>query len=189
MSGKIPSNIIGFDDAPHQKGQTAAVPIVGTVFAKTQFNGLLIGEVTKDGRDAANQLIKLVTSSKFAENLHLIMLQGIAFGGFNVIDVFALHEALQLPVLVVARKQPNMSAVRSALLTRIPHGAEKWAIIDKLGPMEPVDSVFVQRVGLDLPQATAVVRRTAIHGNIPEPLRTAHLIAGALTDGQSRGRT
>ena len=189
MSGKIPSNLIAFDDAPHVKEQTTPVPIVGTVFAKTDFNGVLIGQIEKDGRDAAPQLIQLITHSKFHKNLHLIMLQGIAFGGFNVIDVFQLHEALQLPILVVARKQPNMTAVRDALLTRIPHGREKWNVIEKLGPMEPVDNSFVQRVGLTLPQATAVIRRTTIHGHIPEPLRTAHLIAGALADGQSRGRT
>ena len=189
MSGKIPSNLIAFDDAPHIKGQTTPVPIVGTVFAKTHFNGVLIGQVEKDGRDASSQLIELITQSKFRENLHLVMLQGIAFGGFNVIDVFHLHQALQLPILVVARKQPNMTAVRDALLTRVPHGREKWAIIEQLGPMEPVDTIFVQRVGLTIAQATALIRRTCTQGHIPEPLRTAHLIAGALSDGQSRGRT
>ena len=34
-----------------------------------------------------------------------------------------------------------------------------------------------------------IIQRTATHGKIPEPLRTAHLIAGAIATGQSRGRT
>jgi endonuclease V-like protein UPF0215 family len=189
MSGKPLSNVIGFDDAPHQLGQIEPVPIVGTIFAKTQLNGVVIGQVEKDGDDAATQIIDLLQQSKFLENLQLILLQGIAFGGFNVVDVFALYEALQLPVLVVARNQPDMAAVKKALLTRIPNGSQKWHIIEQLGEMERVDSVFVQRVGIDLAQGTAVIRKLSIHGNIPEPLRTAHLIAGALVDGQSRGRT
>ncbi len=189
MSGKPFSNVIGIDDAPHTQGQVEPVPIVGTIFAQTQLNGVLVGEVKKDGDDASAQIVALIRGSKFYENLQLVMLQGIAFGGFNVVDVFALYEGLKLPVLVVARREPDMTAVRNALLTRIPNGAQKWAIIEKLGDMEAVDSVFVQRVGLELAQATAVIRRFAIHGHIPEPLRTAHLIAGALVDGQSRGRT
>ena len=48
--------------------------------------------------------------------------------------------------------------------------------------------VHVTQVGLDLDQAERTVRRLAINGRIPEPLRTAHLIAGALGSGQSRGR-
>jgi endonuclease V-like protein UPF0215 family len=54
--------------------------------------------------------------------------------------------------------------------------------------MEPCGGVFVQRVGLTVAQAAAVVERLAIHGRIPEPLRVAHLIAGALARGASRGR-
>jgi endonuclease V-like protein UPF0215 family len=34
----------------------------------------------------------------------------------------------------------------------------------------------------------AVVERFALHSHIPEPLRTAHLIAGAIAEGQSRGK-
>jgi hypothetical protein len=41
---------------------------------------------------------------------------------------------------------------------------------------------------LSLGQAAAVIEELAVHGNIPEPLRTAHLIAGAMATGQSRGR-
>jgi endonuclease V-like protein UPF0215 family len=54
--------------------------------------------------------------------------------------------------------------------------------------MEPVAGVFVQRAGLSLADAEPVVRRLAVSGRIPEPLRTAHLIAGGLATGQSRGR-
>lgn len=189
MSGKRFSNVIGFDDAPFAPDYRGRVPIVGAVFAQTRFNGVLLGDVQRDGSDAAERLIELVRGSKFYENLQLIMLQGIALAGFNVVDVFQLHRDLALPVLVVARHEPNMVAVHDVLLTHIEHGAEKWSIIERLGRMEPVNHVYVQRVGLELAQAAAVVTQLALHGHIPEPLRTAHLIGGALSDGQSRGRT
>jgi len=182
------SCVIGFDDAPFPADYVGNVKVVGTMFADSRLDGVLIGEVEKDGLDADEKLIELVAQSKFAPNLHLVMLQGIALAGFNVVDVFALHQQLDLPVLVVSRRQPDMDAIREALLTKVRGGKEKWAVIEKLGPMEPAGSVYVQRVGITLDQAARVVKRLAVEGSIPEPLRVAHLIAGAVAEGQSRGR-
>jgi endonuclease V-like protein UPF0215 family len=99
------------------------------------------------------------------------------------------HARLALPVLVVARRAPRLDPVRRALLGRVPGGRRKWRLVERLGPMEPAAGVFVQRAGLSLADADRVVRRLAVSGRIPEPLRTAHLVAGALATGQSRGRT
>ncbi len=183
------AHVIGFDDAPFTPDYSGPVKVVGAVYARSRLIGVLVGEIEKDGSDAADVLIRLVAGSKFAGNLHLIMLQGIALGGFNVVDVFALHERLGLPILVVARRQPNMDAIRDALLGQVRGWAQKWALLERLGPMEPLGDVYVQRIGLTTSQATFVLRQFTIEGNIPEPLRTAHLIAGALINGESRGRT
>jgi len=189
MAEKHFSNVVGFDDAPFEKGCRHSVKVVGTVYAGLRFDGVLMGEVEKDGFDAAARIIDLVEQSRFVSHIRLIMLQGIAFAGFNVVDVFRLHERLRIPVLVVARKKPDMDAIYRALTTgRIPDGNAKWELISRLGPMEAVKTVFLQRIGLSMAQAAAVVERFCIHGNIPEPLRTAHLIASALSHGQSRGR-
>jgi len=48
--------------------------------------------------------------------------------------------------------------------------------------------LWIQRTGLSLDQARKLVADTTLHGNIPEPLRVAHLIAGGITTGKSRGR-
>ena len=37
-------------------------------------------------------------------------------------------------------------------------------------------------------EAEQVLATTTLHGNLPEPLRVAHLIAGGVTTGTSRGR-
>ncbi|MGA7802900.1 MAG: DUF99 family protein, partial [Gammaproteobacteria bacterium] len=55
-------------------------------------------------------------------------------------------------------------------------------------PMEAAAGVYVQRVGISLPAAQALVRRLAVNSALPEPLRTAHLIAGGLVTGESRHR-
>lgn len=187
MSEKRFSNVVGFDDAPFARDHRGKVKVVGTVYAGLRFDGVLIGEIEKDGFDAADRLSELLAGSRFIEHIQLIMLQGIAFGGFNVVDVFALHEQLGLPVLVVARKLPDMEAIRSALLAHIEQGAAKWRVLERLGEMESLAQVYVQRVGVSYEQAADLMDRFAVHGNIPEPLRSAHMIASALVCGHSRG--
>ncbi|MBA2883046.1 hypothetical protein HNR65_003403 [Desulfosalsimonas propionicica] len=181
------SNVAGFDDAPFSRTHAGSVPVVATVYADLRFDGVLTGKIEKDGFDAAEKIAAMVSQSRFARHVRLILLQGIALGGFNVVDVFGLHDRLGLPVVAVARKQPDMTAIKNALLSHIARGREKWAIIEKLGPMEPLENVYVQRVGLSSAEAAAVLRRFCIHGRIPEPIRTAHLIATAMACGQSRG--
>jgi hypothetical protein len=181
------SNVIGFDDAPFPDNHRGNVRVVGTVYARLRLDGVLIGEVKKDGWNAAEKLIELISRSRFAQSIQLIMLQGIALAGFNVVDVFRLHEVLGFPVLVVSRKRPNMRSIEEALL-HMRGGQKKWALIERLGPMEPIAHVHVQRVGLTLAQAETVVKQFTTIGHIPEPLRVAHLIAGAIGSGHSSGR-
>ena len=162
--------------------------IVGTIYTGLRFDGVLTGAVRRDGANATNNITKLIRSSRFKEHIQLIMLQGVAMAGFNVVDILKLNRRLQIPVLVVTRHKPDMIAIRSALLNKVLGGRAKLALIESLEPMEPVDKVFVQTAGLNASQAKIIIERFAVHGNIPEPLRTAHLIAGALVRGQSRGR-
>lgn len=168
-----------FDDAPFARAHRGDVPVIGAVFAGLRLDGVLSGRVRRDGANAAPVMASMIASSKFVEHLQLVMLQGIAVAGFNVVDVFALHELTRLPVLVVSKRLPDMDAIRSVLLTRVPGGARKWRIIERLGPMERCEGVYVQRVGLTADQCSAIIRRFAVNGREPEPLRVAHLIATA----------
>jgi endonuclease V-like protein UPF0215 family len=183
------TNVVGVDDAPFERDDTGDVAIVGTVYAAGRLDGVLVGSATKDGDDATARLIELIGTSRFESSVNLVMLQGVTLAGFNVVDVHELHRALGLPILVVARRAPDMDAIRQALLRTFPDGLERWTRIERLGPMEPTGPIFVQRVGLEIDEAAWAVERHTTNGHVPEPLRTAHLIAGALARGQSRGRT
>jgi uncharacterized protein len=188
------TNVVGFDDGPfdrHPPGargrRGAGVLLVGAVCARTRLDGVISGRVRKDGTDATARVAALVTGSQFDGHVRAVLLNGIAFGGFNVVDIHALAAALARPVLVVARRAPRLALIRSAL-ARLPGGAAKWKLIEQAGPMEPIGGVFVQRAGLSAREARDLLAATTLHGNLPEPLRLAHLIAGGITTGKSRGR-
>ncbi len=188
VSGRRFSNVIGFDDAPFSHDCAGDVPVVGVIFARLRMNGVLIGAVEKDGDDAAKRLADLLATSKFIQNVQLVMLQGITLAGFNVVDILDLHARLGLPIIAVTRHRPDLQAIRDALIHRVRGGMRKWAILERLGPVETAGRVYIQRVGLTHDEAVATLHRFTVEGNIPEPLRVAHLIAGALVKHQSRGR-
>ena len=182
------SHIVGFDDAPFPRAYRGDVLLVGAVYAGVRLEGVLSTTVRRDGVNSTAKLATVLEKSRFRRQVHGLLLQGIAFAGFNVVDLHRLHELLRVPVMVVARKAPDMEAIRRALLTRVPGGARKWGLIERLGPMEPVAGVFVQRVGVSLQDVETLLRRLAINSALPEPLRTAHLIAGGIGFGESRHR-
>jgi uncharacterized protein len=88
-------------------------------------------------------------------------------------------------VLVVTRRRPDWGAIRSALLDHVRGGERKWRLIERVGPMEPLEGLFVQRAGLSPSEAQGLLRRFSITSRLPEPLRTAHLIAGGIAGGES----
>lgn len=180
-------HVIGFDDAPFARECRGDVPVVGAAFCGARLEGVLVGRVRRDGANATRVLARMVSSSRFAPHLQLVFLQGIALAGFNVVDIQAFHATLGIPIIVVSRRRPDMAAIEAAL-TKVPGGARKWRLVRRAGPMEPVAGVWAQRAGIDTRDAERVIRRFALNGNIPEPLRAAHLIAGALVRGESRGR-
>lgn len=181
-------HVIGFDDAPFSDAHRGDVLVVGAVYAGERLSGVLSGKVRRDGANATRVLAGLVRGSHFYPHLHAVLLQGIAVAGFNVVDLDGLHDALGIPVLVIARKRPDLNAIRRALFERVPGGVRKWRLIERAGPMESLAGVFVQRKGLSLSEAERLIHQFAINGHIPEPLRSAHLIAAGIALGQSTHR-
>lgn len=181
------SNLIGIDDGPFDRDTRGDVPLVGTVWARDRLDGVVTGRVRRDGANATRSVARMVRESPFDPHVRLVLLQGIAFGGFNVVDLDALHRELGRPVLVVARHEPDLAAIRAALLYRVPGGARKWRLIEAAGPMEPVHGVWIQRRGITRDAAASLLRELCRHGRLPEPLRIAHLVAGAMVRGVSSG--
>lgn len=98
--------------------------------------------------------------------------------GFNVVDTHALNQRLGVPVLVVSRHRPDMAAVHDALLGSVRGGKRKWHLVEQAGPPMKVSDVWIQCAGCTSGIADLPIKRLAVNGHIPEPLRTAHLIAG-----------
>lgn len=182
------SHVVGFDDAPFEPAERGEVLIVGAVYSRACLEGVMSGHVRRDGDDATRVLARLVARSRFAAHLQAVLIQGIAMGGFNVVDIHALRRAVHRPVITAVRHAPDLEAIHRALLQNVPGGARKWERIERAGPMQYLAGLYVQLAGIAPEAAEPLLERLRIHGRLPEPLRTAHLIAGGIATGESRHR-
>ncbi|WP_440946785.1 DUF99 family protein [Methanosarcina sp. T3] len=183
--------VMGIDDSALLNEK---VMIVGTVFRGGDWmDGVLRSEITRDGLDATEVIVTMIKNSKHYGQLRVIMLDGVTYGGFNVVDIEELYRETGLPVIVVMRAYPDFEKIRSAL-KHFSDGELRWEIIKKAGKIEKLVTekngtpIYIQKAGIGIKSAEKIVRLTSIRSNIPEPLRVAHLIATGIIFGESRGK-
>ncbi|HEY9725537.1 MAG TPA: DUF99 family protein [Chroococcales cyanobacterium] len=176
--------VIGFDDAPFLRNAGKPISIAGVVCAGTRFEGMVWGQIEPDGWDATQVILKLLLGRKFLPQLHILLLDGIAFGGFNVIDLPTLSEQLQLPCVAIMRRMPNLVGVEQAI-HRLPHSEQRLQLLQRAGTIYAYPPFFFQVCGA-CPQVTfSVLQRLTDCGKVPEALRLAHLIGAAVVKGES----
>ncbi|MFW6053523.1 MAG: DUF99 family protein [Persicimonas sp.] len=178
---------IGFDDAPFTRGTGEPVHVAGVVCADTKFEGMVWGEVVEDGWDATDVVGELLLDGKFLPQLHLLLLDGIALAGFNVVDLPELHRRLGLPCVAVMRTYPDLDAVELAL-RQLPEPERRLELIGRAGPIHRADNVCFQVAGAPAELIPEALERLTYTGHIPEPLRMAHLIGAAVETGESGRR-
>lgn len=121
--------VIGFDDAPFVRKRGSRVAIAGIICANTRFEGMLWGQVRQDGWNATDAICKLLIDGKFLPQLHIVLLDGIGFGGFNVVDLPLLSQSLGLPCVSVMRRLPDFAAIETAM-RRLPQPEKRLAIMN-----------------------------------------------------------
>jgi len=164
-----------------------AVPVVGVVFRGGYWlDGVMHTTIAADGFDATEKIASMITESPHYRQLRVVMLNGVTFAGFNIVDVKTLNAATKLPVITVTREKPAFADIRKAL-QNLPKPEVRWKAILSAG--EPVEvltrgeeaKVFMQAVGVSEGDAVKILRLTSTRSNIPEALRVAHLIASGIS--------
>jgi hypothetical protein len=179
--------VIGIDDAPFNKFKKGNVLVAGVVFrGGTSLDGILSTRVSVDGNNATKKVIEMINKSKFKPQLQCIFLDGIAVGGFNIIDVKQLSKKTKLPVIVIIRKKPDIKKIKETLIKI--KKKNKIKLLEKAGSVIPLGKIYVQLTGLSIEKAKEILKITCTRSLIPEAIRIAHLITSGITCGESRGK-
>ena len=183
--------ILGIDDAPFDFRKDKETMLIGTIFRGGEWlDGILRTEVKVDGNDATDRIIEMVKRCKF-KDLRVIMLDGLGFAGFNLVDMERVFEETKLPVIVVVRKMPDFNKIKKAIKNL--HHAEFYSnCIKKAGIPKRVETkkgkfIHIQFHGIRFEDAERIVKISSTRSLIPEPIRVAHLIASGVALGESRG--
>lgn len=187
---KPEARLIGFDDGPFTFDDDR-VPIAGVMTRGGGYvEAVLVDEITVDGDDATDTVLALLEGSGFLETAHAVAFDGGALGGFNVVDLERVHEALGLPAIAVMRERPDPEAVQAALAEHFEDHEARYERLTRQ-PIQRVDlgtgPALVRHVGGQLEEIEALLAGQTVRGREPEPLRIAHLVATALKEGRSRG--
>lgn len=181
--GKAHPRLIAVDDGAFGREETWAPLAIVVVSLPEAVESVALGRVAVDGCDATEVIRAMIESIPAAHGGHAVLLDGITVGGFNVIDLAALHRRLGKPVIAVTRRPPDFERVRAALRKYFPKDfRRRWRLASahRLFPVPTAgEPLWAAAVGCRRADAIALLRRTALRGYWPEPLRLAHLVAHA----------
>jgi len=177
--------VLGIDDGkfiPHTQG---SVLIVGVVFrGGYSFEGIMHAKIAIDGLDVTEKLASMINSSPHRRQLRVVMLNGITFAGFNVVNLRKLNLEIGLPVIALTHDRPDLAAICSAL-KNLPKSEDRWRLVVEAGEIYEVANhgtkVYVELAGISLNDAQKIIKLTSTRSCLPEPLRVAHIIASGIS--------
>jgi uncharacterized protein len=178
--------VLGVDDGQFTPHSSEQVPVVGVVFRGGYWlDGFMCTTLTVDGLDSTDKIAAMIVGSPHYRQLRVVVLNGITFGGFNVVDIQALHEQTKLPVIAVTQKKPNLEEIHDAL-NHLPEAEERWRRVQSAGEITAVAArtgkqrIYIEVAGVSVELAQTILKLTSTRSNIPEALRVAHLVASGL---------
>ncbi len=142
-------------------------------------------KVEADGTDATEKIASMIKGSPHHDQIRVVMLDGVTFAGFNVVDVKELSEKVRLPVIAVTREKPDFEDIKKAL-ENLPEREKRWKAMENAGKIVEVHtqgtegSVWMQIAGISEKVAEKILKSTSTRSNLPEALRVAHIIASGL---------
>ena len=184
--------VLGIDDGAFITHTKGLVDIIGVVYRGGYwFDGVMRTKIEVDGMDATEKMGTMILGSPHYNQLRVIVLDGVTFAGFNVVDITKLSNTLVLPVIAIVREKPDFQKIKRAL-KHLPMYKKRWKIIENAGEMIKVHTgktegvVYMQIAGISEIDAKKIVKNTSTRSNIPEALRVAHIIASGLTKGKEK---
>jgi endonuclease V-like protein UPF0215 family len=169
--------------AESYRGEDGESYLAGTVVrASRVLDGIVYTTATVGGTDATDAVVRLHENAD-REDLRLLMVSGVALSWYNLVDLCAVHDATELPVLSVTYEESD--GLRDAVKREFEGDAaeERLSVYDSLPPRRRLDNdgneLYVRSVGVEDERADEWVHGFT-HDGRPEPLRVARLAARGL---------
>jgi uncharacterized protein len=183
--------LLGIDDSPFTFTEKYATVIGIIMRGGSYIECVLSSQVSVDGTDATNICKEMIENTRHKKQLRAVMLDGIALGGFNIVNIQELCSATNLPIITVTRDNPDFEKIEKALRKNFEDWKDRLNLMKK-GELHKIETshnpIYVKCAGISLAETKEIIKLSTIRGVIPEPIRVAHLIASGVTRGESYGK-
>ena len=175
-----------FDSRPRGSSDNTTrqfAPLVSAQFLGPHIVQVKSARITVDGMDGTQVALRLLRH--FPRGTPVLM-SGVAYGGFNLIDPRMIHRQQKAPVIVIIGSKPRNRLVKRALVRHFPDWEKRWNILRSLGPLRPTRTfrneppIFYESLGCPSREAKTILSRSALISRIPEPVRIAGILARGL---------
>ena len=186
-----PTSAVGVDDGPFPPKSDRRLdyaPLVAAHLTGSRLTGLAVEWITVDGLDATSRAVAILAKLSKCP----VLMSGVTFGGFNLIDPRRIQSRFKVPTLVVVGSRPDNRAVKRALADHFPDWKERWEVIRSLGPLRKARTlsneppIFYEALGCSASDARKILKKNAWVSRVPEPIRVAGLVARGLFSETSR---
>jgi len=181
--------IAGLEDGAFTQETPATLLVAVLMKDGVWIEDVKIKEIVVDGLDATEKALQMLEKWNF----QVVMLAGVSFAGFNLIDPMKIIEKFGKPIIIVARSKPDNVAVKRALMEHFKDWKVRWQIFKKLGPVyqfKPLRKeppIYFEVLGAQPEWAEKIIEACTFLCRVPEPVRVARIIARGLTAPQLAG--
>ncbi len=175
--------VVGVEDGSFQKGITRKALLAVVLFKGLHIEDVRTANISVDGLDATKKLVGILNEWRFTT----VLLAGISFAGFNVIDPTAIYESFKKPVIVITRTKPNSKTVKQALKRHFTDWETRWNTFAKLNqfhkilPLVGGRPIYIEILGANIKCTHNLIRALSVRSRVPEPIRVARLVARGLS--------
>ncbi len=183
--------ILGIDDGPFRFDQKKTLVIGVVLRGNGYLEGVLKREIEVDGKDSTGVILDMIKKTRHRDQIRVIMLDGIALGGFNIVDIDRLYKECEIPVITITREKPDFDMILKTLQMKFSDWEERWKMFkdNKIYEIEtPHNPIYISCKGVSVEEAKEIIKISTIRGAIPEPIRVAHIIASGVVRGESYGK-
>jgi len=142
--------------------------------------------ITVGGTDATDAVAELYDAAD-REDLHFVLVSGVAPAWYNIVDIDAVHDATKVPIVSVTYEKGDENGLRSSIQDEFEGDAleKRLELYDSLPARRRLlvggNDLYVRSIGVADERADEWVRGFT-HDGRPEPVRVARLAARGLLD-------
>lgn len=181
--------ILAIDDGyfpPNFKSRRGYTYLTGILYVNEGIEQVLLDKTLVDGLEVTDRITGFI---KVCGKPLVLMLDGLTYAGFDVVDVDRVHLDTGVPIIVVQQYPLDLEKIKEALRLNFDDYSYRYGVIERnASRMKPYitrwKTIYVEAIGLNNQQVVEILEETMIYSPIPEPLRIAHQIASTISRKQ-----